>query len=35
VVERREKDARDHLDALAEQYTGEPKHPGAIATPRR
>ena len=28
VVERREEGAREHLDALAERYTGQPKYPG-------
>lgn len=28
VVERREEGAREHLDALAERYTGEAKYPG-------
>lgn len=28
VVERREEGAREHLDTLAERYTGEAKYPG-------
>lgn len=28
VVERREEGAREHLDELAERYTGQPKYPG-------
>ena len=28
VVERREEGAREHLDALAERYTGTPRYPG-------
>ena len=28
VVERREEGARDHLDRLAERYTGEARYPG-------
>ena len=28
VVERRTDGAREHLDALAERYTGEPRYPG-------
>jgi PPOX class probable F420-dependent enzyme len=28
VVERREEGAREHLDSLAERYTGEAKYPG-------
>ena len=28
VIERREEGARDHLDGLAERYTGQPKYPG-------
>ena len=28
VVERREENARAHLDSLAERYTGQPKYPG-------
>ncbi|WP_255196575.1 PPOX class F420-dependent oxidoreductase [Halorarius litoreus] len=28
VVERREENAREHLDAIAERYTGQPTYPG-------
>jgi hypothetical protein len=28
VIERREEGAREHLDRLAERYTGEANHPG-------
>lgn len=28
VIERREEGARDHLDSLAERYTGQPTYPG-------
>ncbi len=28
VVERREEGAREHLDSLAERYTGQPNYPG-------
>lgn len=28
VVERREEGAREHLDRLAERYTGQPRYPG-------